>query len=275
MPVAAPRRSGCRRPAAARCCRWSRRRGRAPGVARCAARGPARHHLDAALRRPARRALLDGLHRAARPARRRPLDPARTRPARLRRARWPASTSRTCSTAPAGESPRPRPGPATRRRDRCSGPHVGRGRRRARRRVRRSAGAATALPVSRWHDARRPGPRRPPARPAPLASARRLRRRATRYAARGTAPPARAALLETLEAYLAAGGRKAEAARRVASRAPVAVPAAAPGSRRRLGLARRRGRRARPTPGRPRDALPPRHDGPSPDRAAEWRRSAH
>ena len=80
------------------------------------------------------------------------------------------------------------------------------------RRVRRSAGAATALPVQRWYDARRPGVgdllhdlRDTPAVDAfvdeqlgPLLAAGSARHRA---------------LLETLEAYLAAGGRKAQAAR--------------------------------------------------------------
>jgi PucR family transcriptional regulator, purine catabolism regulatory protein len=80
------------------------------------------------------------------------------------------------------------------------------------RRVRRSAGAATALPVARWHDARRPGLadllhdlRDEPALAAfvdeqlgPLLADGSQRTRT---------------LLETLEAYLAAGGRKAEAAR--------------------------------------------------------------
>ncbi|WP_051323970.1 PucR family transcriptional regulator [Candidatus Solirubrobacter pratensis] len=80
------------------------------------------------------------------------------------------------------------------------------------RRVRRSAGAATALPVVRWHDARRPGVadllhdlRDTPELEAfvdeqigPLLEDGSVRTRA---------------LLETLEAYLAAGGRKAEAAR--------------------------------------------------------------
>jgi purine catabolism regulator len=80
------------------------------------------------------------------------------------------------------------------------------------RRVRRSAGAATALPVRRWYDARRPGVadllhdlRDSPELDAfveeqlgPLLEGGSARRRA---------------LLETLEAYLAAGGRKAQAAR--------------------------------------------------------------
>jgi purine catabolism regulator len=80
------------------------------------------------------------------------------------------------------------------------------------RRVRRSAGAATALPPRRWYDARRPGVtdllhdlREAPELDAfvdeqlgPLLAAGSARHRA---------------LLETLEAYLAAGGRKAQAAR--------------------------------------------------------------
>jgi PucR family transcriptional regulator, purine catabolism regulatory protein len=80
------------------------------------------------------------------------------------------------------------------------------------RRVRRSAGAATALPVRRWYDARRPGVadllhdlREAPELDAfvdeqlgPLLAPGSARHRV---------------LLETLEAYLAAGGRKAQAAR--------------------------------------------------------------
>src|SRR5215218_29944 len=80
------------------------------------------------------------------------------------------------------------------------------------RRVRRSAGAATALPPRRWYDARRPGVtdllhdlRDAPELDAfvdeqlgPLLSDGSARSRA---------------LLDTLEAYLAAGGRKAQAAR--------------------------------------------------------------
>ncbi len=80
------------------------------------------------------------------------------------------------------------------------------------RRVRRSAGAATVLGVQRWYDARRPGVgdllhdlRDTPALDAfvdeqlgPLVANGSARHRA---------------LLETLEAYLAAGGRKAQAAR--------------------------------------------------------------
>src|SRR6185436_7881229 len=80
------------------------------------------------------------------------------------------------------------------------------------RRVRRSAGAATALPPRRWYDARRPGVtdllhdlRDAPELDAfveeqlgPLLEGGSARQRA---------------LLETLEAYLAAGGSKAQAAR--------------------------------------------------------------
>jgi purine catabolism regulator len=80
------------------------------------------------------------------------------------------------------------------------------------RRVRRSAGAATALPARRWYDARRPGVtdllhdlRDAPELDAfvdeqlgPLLEGGSARQRV---------------LLETLEAYLAAGGRKAQAAR--------------------------------------------------------------
>jgi purine catabolism regulator len=80
------------------------------------------------------------------------------------------------------------------------------------RRVRRSAGAATSLPAQRWYDARRPGVtdllhdlRDAPELDAfvdeqlgPLLAGSSARQRV---------------LLETLEAYLAAGGRKAQAAR--------------------------------------------------------------
>ena len=80
------------------------------------------------------------------------------------------------------------------------------------RRVRRSAGAATALPVSRWHDARRPGlaDLLHDLRDSPELDAF-VDEQLGPLLADGT-PRARA-LLETLEAYLAAGGRKAEAAR--------------------------------------------------------------
>jgi purine catabolism regulator len=80
------------------------------------------------------------------------------------------------------------------------------------RRVRRSAGAATALPVSRWHDARRPGVADllHDLRDAPELEAV-VDEQLGPLLADGS--PRTRALLETLEAYLAAGGRKAEAAR--------------------------------------------------------------
>ncbi|HEX6024066.1 MAG TPA: PucR family transcriptional regulator [Solirubrobacter sp.] len=80
------------------------------------------------------------------------------------------------------------------------------------RRVRRSAGAATALPVARWHDARRPGV-------ADLLYDLRDSPELDAFVDEQLGPlladgaPRTRALLETLEAYLAAGGRKAEAAR--------------------------------------------------------------
>jgi purine catabolism regulator len=80
------------------------------------------------------------------------------------------------------------------------------------RRVRRSAGAATALPVARWHDARRPGV-------ADLLYDLRDSPELDAFVEEQLGPllsdpsPRTRALLETLEAYLAAGGRKAEAAR--------------------------------------------------------------
>jgi purine catabolism regulator len=80
------------------------------------------------------------------------------------------------------------------------------------RRVRRSAGAATALPAARWHDARRPGVADllHDLRDAPELEAfvdEQLGPLLTDGSARTRA------LLETLESYLACGGRKAEAAR--------------------------------------------------------------
>ena len=80
------------------------------------------------------------------------------------------------------------------------------------RRVRRSAGAATALPIARWHDARRPGV-------ADLLHDLRDTPELDAFVDEQLGPllgdgaPRTRALLETLEAYLAAGGRKAEAAR--------------------------------------------------------------
>jgi purine catabolism regulator len=78
------------------------------------------------------------------------------------------------------------------------------------RRVRRSAGAATSLPVSRWHDARRPGV-------ADLLHDLRDAPELATFVDEQLGPllgdGRSRVLLETLEAYLAAGGRKAEAAR--------------------------------------------------------------
>jgi len=80
------------------------------------------------------------------------------------------------------------------------------------RRVRRSAGAATAMPAARWHDARRPGI-------ADLLHDLRDTPELDAFVSEQLGPllsdptPRTRALLETLEAYLAAGGRKAEAAR--------------------------------------------------------------
>jgi PucR family transcriptional regulator, purine catabolism regulatory protein len=80
------------------------------------------------------------------------------------------------------------------------------------RRVRRSAGAATALAPARWHDARRPGVTDllHDLRDAPELDAFVQEQLGPLIADGG--PRARA-LLDTLEAYLAAGGRKAQAAR--------------------------------------------------------------
>ena len=78
--------------------------------------------------------------------------------------------------------------------------------------MRRSAGAATALPVARWHDARRPGV-------ADLLHDLRDTPELEAFVEEQLGPlmadgsPRSRALLDTLEAYLAAGGRKAEAAR--------------------------------------------------------------
>ena len=80
------------------------------------------------------------------------------------------------------------------------------------RRVRRSAGAATALPARRWYDARRPGVTDllHDLRDAPELDAF-VDEQLGPLLANGSAR--QRALLETLEAYLAAGGRKAQAAR--------------------------------------------------------------
>jgi purine catabolism regulator len=80
------------------------------------------------------------------------------------------------------------------------------------RRVRRSAGAATALEPARWHDARRPGV-------ADLLHDLRDTPELDTFVEEQLGPlladtsPRSRALLDTLEAYLAAGARKAEAAR--------------------------------------------------------------
>jgi purine catabolism regulator len=80
------------------------------------------------------------------------------------------------------------------------------------RRVRRSAGAATALPPRRWYDARRPGVTDllHDLRDAPELDAF-VDEQLGPLLAGGSAR--HRVLLETLEAYLAAGGRKAQAAR--------------------------------------------------------------
>jgi purine catabolism regulator len=80
------------------------------------------------------------------------------------------------------------------------------------RRVRRSAGAATTLPPLRWYDARRPGVTDllHDLREAPEVDAF-VDEQLGPLLADGSARSR--ALLETLEAYLAAGGRKAQAAR--------------------------------------------------------------
>jgi purine catabolism regulator len=80
------------------------------------------------------------------------------------------------------------------------------------RRVRRSAGAATGLPPRRWYDARRPGVTDllHDLRDAPELDAF-VDEQLGPLLADGSARSR--ALLETLEAYLAAGGRKAQAAR--------------------------------------------------------------
>lgn len=80
------------------------------------------------------------------------------------------------------------------------------------RRVRRSAGAATVLDVQRWYDARRPGV-------TDLLHELRDTPELEAFVAEQLGPllgdgtPRGRVLLDTLEAYLAAGGRKAEAAR--------------------------------------------------------------
>ena len=179
-----------------------------PADAACRGERRRRDHVDAAVRRPARRAVLDGLRRPARPARRRPADPARARLARVRRDAAPSTSpiSSTARSTATGSAPR------TRRWRSARPPSTWVAAGQGLRRVRRSAGAATALPVARWHDARRPGV-------ADLLHDLRDTPELDAFVDEQLGPlladgtPRTRALLETLEAYLAAGGRKAEAAR--------------------------------------------------------------
>ena len=235
---------------------------RAPAYARGAARAatrPAtgerrrRHHLDAALGRPARRAGLDRPRRAARPARRRPARCC-SRSARAGTTRRSPSTSRTSSTARwtgTGSGP----ADAALAIGGAADTWVAAGQ--GLRRVRRSAGAATSLPVARWHDARRPGV-------ADLLHDLRDTPELETFVEEQLGPlladGAPRTRVAAGDAGGVSGGGRAQGRGRAgaAPRAPVAVPAAAPdrgGARR---LARRRGRRPRPAPGRPRPALPPR-----------------
>ncbi len=167
-----------------------------------------RADLDAALGRAAHRARLDRARRADRPARRRPARAARARRPRLRRGagrarrralprRARAARARARRTRRWRSARRSRAGSA-------AGPGL--------RRVRRSAGAATALPPRRWYDARRPGVTDllHDLRDAPEVDAF-VDEQLGPLLADGSARSR--ALLETLEAYLAAGGRKAQAAR--------------------------------------------------------------
>ena len=170
-----------------------------------ARRGPV---VDAAVGRAAGGAVVDRVRRAARPARRRPAGPARARRPQLRRG---ARRARRRAV------PR-RAGAARRRRSRwrrwrsARRPTTGRRPGQGLRRVRRSAGAATALPARRWYDARRPGVTDllHDLRDAPELDAF-VDEQLGPLLANGSAR--QRALLETLEAYLAAGGRKAQAAR--------------------------------------------------------------
>ena len=207
-----PTRAGAPRRSASRA-RAGRRRGGLLPVA-ASWRGTARPRprrradLDPALGRAAHGARLDRLRRADRPARRRPARAARARRAGPTTRRWPSTSpaSSTACSSGAGSGPGGRGAG-----DRRAGRHLGW----------RPARAAARAPLCRARPPRcprgagtTPGARghRPAARPARRAGARRVRRRAARPAARGRLGPHRA-LLETLEAYLAAGGRKAQAAR--------------------------------------------------------------
>ena len=183
------------------------RRGTRPSAGREAPRRR-RHHLDAALRRAARRALLDRARGAARPARRRPADPARARRARLRRR---AGRARRAPLPRRAGPPRARPGRT--RRWRSAGRPT-RGSRRGRR-----CGACGARRARRRRCRSRAGTTRA-ARASPTSCTTCATRRSSRRSSRSssarcwpTRSPRSRALLETLEAYLAAGGRKAEAAR--------------------------------------------------------------
>ena len=167
-----------------------------------------RRDLDAAVGRPADGVRVERVRGADRAARRRPARAARARRPRLRR-RAGRPRGRRCSTACSSGAGSDR----TTRRSRSArrsraGARSGQGLRR----VRRSAGAATALPPRRWYDARRPGVTDllHDLRDAPEVDAfvdEQLGPLLADGSARGRV------LLETLEAYLAAGGRKAVAAR--------------------------------------------------------------
>ena len=125
------------------------------------------------------------------------------------------------------------------------------------RRVRRSAGAATGLPVARWHDARRPGV-------ADLLHDLRDTPELEAFVDEQLGPlladatPRSRALLETLEAYLAAGGRKAEAARALHLERQSLYLRLAADRGGFGGVLGRRGRGARVASGRARAALSPR-----------------
>ena len=194
-----------RGPGAATCCPSRRRGAGARGLRRPRL---GRADLDAALGRAAHGARLDRARRADRPARRRPARAARRSAAAPTTRRSPSTSpgSSTACSSGAGSAPQdaalaigaPVEGWA------AAGPGL--------RRVRRSAGAATALPPRRWHDARRPGVADllHDLRDAPEVDAF-VDEQLGPLLADGSARSR--ALLETLEAYLAAGGRKAQAAR--------------------------------------------------------------
>ena len=138
------------------------------------------------------------------------------------------------------------------------------------RRVRRSAGAATGLPVARWHDARRPGV-------ADLLHDLRDSRELDAFVDEQLGPAAGRRLAAHAGAAgdargLPGGGRpQGGGGAGAAPRAPVAVPAPAPDRGAARRLARRRGRPARPAPGgsRVRAVRRSRLDGPSGCEGAE------